>query len=194
MTDERFLWVELQIYVLPSSISVDLCAAQWDLETVYRRHSVDVARWAARWAGPGIDVEDLVHEVFLVVERRLSEFRGDAQITTWLYRITANVVRHQRRRARIRAWLRLDESPEPPDPAPGPLAQAVAREALAEVYAVMEALPERQRRVLILHTLEGLSGPQIAELEGVPAKTVWVWIHRARKRFATTLATKETQP
>lgn len=193
LTDERFCCLELLVYVVPSSLSVDLCAAPWDLESVYRCHSADVARWAARWAGPGIDVEDMVHEVFLVVQRRLSDFRGDAQMTTWLYRITANVVRHHRRRARIRTWFRLDDAPEPTDPSPGPLAHALAKQALTDVYAVMETLPERQRRVFLLHTLEGLTGPQIAELEDVPAKTVWVWIHRARKRFANELAKKEAR-
>ena len=59
-----------------------------DLDAIYRAHAGTVARWAAKLAGPGNDVEDLVHEVFLVARRRLPEFRGDAKVTTWLYRIT----------------------------------------------------------------------------------------------------------
>lgn len=169
-------------------------APDWDLEAVYRRYAPDVARWAGRWAGPTVQVDDLVHEVFLVVQRRLPEFRGDAQITTWLYRITANVVRHQRRRAKVRSWFGMDEAREPVDPQAGPLEQVESRQALLRVYQITERLPEQQRRALLLHVLEGLSGPEIAELEGVATKTVWVWIHRARKRFKAELGTKEHRP
>src|SRR5262249_44087441 len=50
---------------------------------LYRAHAQTVARWASRLGGPAIDVEDVVQEVFLVVQRRLREFRGEAEITTW---------------------------------------------------------------------------------------------------------------
>src|SRR5262249_14147909 len=65
---------------------------------LYRAHAQTVARWASRLGGPAIDVEDVVQEVFLVVQRRLDGFRGDAHVKTWLYRITANVVRWRRRK------------------------------------------------------------------------------------------------
>jgi len=50
-------------------------AGATDLETLYRTHAPTVARWVARLAGPLVDVDDLVHEIFLVVRRRLPEFR-----------------------------------------------------------------------------------------------------------------------
>lgn len=160
-----------------------------DWETVYRRHGPDVARWAARLAGPGEDVDDLLHEVFLVVQAKIGEFRGDARLTTWLYRITVNVVRHQRRRQRWRRWL--GQVPDHPDPAAGPAETAEARQALDLVYRALEDLREPDRRVLILHQLEGLTGPEIAELEGIAPSSVWVRLHRARKRFAAALAKRE---
>src|SRR2546423_1814126 len=67
------------------------------LAEVYRRHAADVARWAARLGGPLIDVDDVVQEVFVVVNRKLPHFRGDAKVTTWLFRITDHVVRNHRR-------------------------------------------------------------------------------------------------
>src|SRR4051812_33481472 len=75
------------------------------VEQVYRAHVQDVARWAARLGGPRTDVEDVVQEVFLTVQRAMTEFRGDAKVETWLYRITQNVVRHRRRKERWRRWL-----------------------------------------------------------------------------------------
>jgi len=64
-----------------------------------------VERWARRLAGPRFDAEDIVHDVFLVVLRRQHEFRGEARITTWLFRITAQVVRCRRRNDALRRWL-----------------------------------------------------------------------------------------
>ena len=56
-----------------------------DIETVYRTHSAAVARWAARLAGPDLEAEDLVQEVFLIAQRKLSGFRGEASPARWLY-------------------------------------------------------------------------------------------------------------
>src|SRR4029079_18131933 len=76
-----------------------------DLDDAYRAHAARVARWVGHLGGPSADVDDLVHEIFLVADRRLSDFGGDAKLTTWLYRITERVVRGRRRNERIRRWL-----------------------------------------------------------------------------------------
>src|SRR3954470_14700731 len=75
-----------------------------DVGALYRRHADDVARWAGRLMGHSGDVEDVVHQVFLVAQRRLPEFRGEAKVTTWLHEITIRVVQEARRRQR--AWWR----------------------------------------------------------------------------------------
>ena len=77
------------------------------LEGLYRAHAPLVARWAAHLGGPSVDVEDVVHEIFIIVRRRLPEFRGEAKPTTWLYRITERVVRDCRRKERFRRWIRV---------------------------------------------------------------------------------------
>lgn len=180
---------------VPSALALPLdapdVAAPGDWEAVYRAHAPAVARWAARLAGPAEDVEDLVQEVFLVVQARLPGFRGEGKLTTWLYRITVNVVRGQRRRNRLRRWLGLAPAEEPEAPGLAPDEQAAARQGLATVYRALEALSERDRRVLILHELEGLTGPEIAELEAITPSAVWVRLHRARKRFASRVAALE---
>lgn len=179
----------------PSALALPLdapdSAGVGDWEAVYRAHAAAVARWAARLAGPTEDVEDLVHEVFLVVQARLPSFRGEGKLTTWLYRITVNVVRHQRRKNRLRRWLGLAPLVEPEALGPAPDEQVAARQALRRVYVALEGLSERERRVLILHELEGLTGPEIAELEGVTPSAVWVRLHRARKHFAARVAAQE---
>jgi RNA polymerase sigma factor (sigma-70 family) len=75
-------------------------------DAIFRANAALVARWAAALGGPLLDVEDTVQEIFMVTHRRLSEFRGEAKVSTWLFHITRRVVLAQRRRARWRRWLR----------------------------------------------------------------------------------------
>jgi RNA polymerase sigma-70 factor, ECF subfamily len=164
-----------------------LCAdGELDVAELYRQHAHSVARWASRLGGPGVDVEDVVQEVFLVAKRRLRTFRGDGRVTTWLFRTTANIAAAARRKQRLGRWLGRVFTVEPPgmgaaEPAPG---EALEQRQQAEgVYRALDALPERLRRVLILFELEGLSTAQIAELTKARVATVRVWLFRARAKF-----------
>jgi RNA polymerase sigma-70 factor (ECF subfamily) len=159
------------------------------LEAIYRAHRGSVARWAARLGGPGIDPEDVVHEVFLVAAKKLGEFRGEARISTWLYQITLRVVHQERRRQG-----RSDDRGEPPRIEPSPLEILVQREEDAAIEAVLARLGERYRRVLILHEVEGLSGPEISAQLGVPPSTVWVQLHRARRKLRALLGEAQRAP
>lgn len=160
-------------------------------EELYTRHAEAVSRWVANLAGPGAgrDVEDLTHEVFIIAFRRLDAFRGDAKVTTWLYRIALNVVRNQRRRARIRRWFSLSSAQErelssealPPD-------EALERERRRRlVYRVLDRIPERHRAILVMFEIEQLSGAEIAERLEIKLGTVWVRLTRAREVFAREL-------
>jgi RNA polymerase sigma-70 factor, ECF subfamily len=157
-----------------------------DLSTIYRTHVRDVARWAERLAGPGFDLPDLVHEVFEIAQRRLPSFRGDSSLSTWLFGITEKVVRHRRRRDRLRHWLvgsANDVARHVPAPGPNQHDQLEKKERIARVYRVLDLLPERDRQILILFELEELSGDQIANLLGIKVGNVWLRMHRARERF-----------
>ena len=77
------------------------------LDQLYETYEPSVERWVRRLAGPGAEVEDLVHDVFLVALRRRHEFRGDAKISTWLFRITELIVRKRRFRRHLRGFLNL---------------------------------------------------------------------------------------
>lgn len=155
--------------------------ARFRLEGVYRAHAEDVARWVGRLAGPGADVEDLVHDVFLIVRRRLPGFEGEAGLPAWLYQISHNVVRNHRRKARLRRFLGLSESAI--DPRPGPEETVQARRRVQRLYQVFDRLPGRDREILILSEVEGLDADALAELLGVQRSTVYVRLHRARARF-----------
>ena len=157
------------------------------LDQVYRSHAARVARWVGHLGGPNADVDDLVHEIFLVADRRLPDFRGDARLTTWLYRITERVVSGRRRNDRIRRWLgrtrRADMERALTSTPLTPIEALERRRAVSTVYRILDRLPERYREVLILFELEGASGEEIAALTGRKLATVWVHLHRARTRF-----------
>lgn len=160
--------------------------ASLEFDAVYQAHAQTVARWAARLGGPETDVEEISQEVFLVVDRRLCEFREESRLSTWLFSITAKVVANDRRRRKIRRWwLRLSPNAGHDIAADGdgPLEQIEKRERRREFYQALEALSERQRRVLVLFELEETPIAQIAELTGMRAGNVRVLLHRARAKF-----------
>jgi RNA polymerase sigma-70 factor, ECF subfamily len=165
-----------------------------DFDAVYHAHAQTVARWAARLGGPGVDVEDITQEVFLVADRRLREFRHESRVATWLFSITAKIVANDRRRRRIRRWwLRLTPNAGDDMAAAGdtPLEQLEKRERRRQFYEALDGLSERQRRALVLFELEGLSIAEAAELMGLRPGNVRVLLHRARAAFLKRMTARE---
>lgn len=160
------------------------------LEEIYRAHAAAVSRWAERLAGPGVDLEDVVHDVFLVVQRRLPEFRGDAKVTTWLYEITIRVVQARRRTLRFRRFLWPfgaggDEAGPAQALVDGPTAlDAIERsQATALLYRFLDDLDDKYRTAVILSELEGLPCERIAALTGTSVANVWARVSRGRAKL-----------
>jgi RNA polymerase sigma-70 factor (ECF subfamily) len=161
------------------------------LEAIYREHSATVSKWARRIWGPTatsglVDTEDLLHEVFLVVQRRLDSFRFEAALTTWLYGITVLVVNARRKKERWRRFLWRRAEPElalQQDPVPPAEDDFERAEASRAVYTVLNELSERDRTLMILFELERLPGAEIATVLGISEPNVWVGLTRARARF-----------
>jgi RNA polymerase sigma-70 factor, ECF subfamily len=164
------------------------------LEAVYRTHARTVSRWVSSLLGPGRDCEDVVQDVFLVVRRLLPKFRGEAELATWLYKITVRVVQDSRKRGRWWAWVTgRGESPSraarhieplPSEETPqDPQALLEARERAVLLYRILDGLGEEYRTTFILFELEGLAGERIAEITGTRLGTVWVRLCRARRQF-----------
>jgi RNA polymerase sigma-70 factor (ECF subfamily) len=156
------------------------------VESMYRTHAQQVARWAERLAGPGLDIEDIVHEVFAIAYQRVRKFRGDSSLATWLFGITDLVVRHRRRKERWWRWLSgsADETAgHLASEGPDPLRVVESHQAAAAVYQVLNRLPERDRQILILCDMEELSSEEASQLLGIRQANVRVRLHRARARF-----------
>ena len=135
---------------------------------------------------PEADLADASQEVFLVVFRRLPEFRGQARLSTWIYEICLRIALASKRRAAARKELPLGELPERVnDDAPPDSDRVRARQVLA---AALEQLPDEQRAVIVLHEIEELSMRRVAAILGCPLFTAYSRHRLARKRLKQLLA------
>jgi RNA polymerase sigma-70 factor (ECF subfamily) len=152
---------------------------------LFRSHRGDVARLVYRMLGPTPDAEDVVQEVFLQVHKSLGEFRGQAKFSTWLHRVSVNVVLMVRRAARSRPVF-SGESRDEIEPDRGLLPdEDVARRArIAAFRRLLDRLPEKKRTVFELHELEGMSPAEISEVVGAPVLTVRTRLFYARRELA----------
>lgn len=157
------------------------------LDGLYELYAPDVKRWAARLAGPRADLEDVIHDVFVIALRRRFTFRGDAHVRTWLFRITSNVVRGRKRRGFLRGLLfrRHQDALLAAVPSPATPQEEIERhERCDRLYQALDRLPDCYRTTLILYEIERLSGEEVAELTGTSVGTVWVRLHRGRSLLA----------
>jgi RNA polymerase sigma-70 factor (ECF subfamily) len=156
-----------------------------EFSRIYRDHFRDVYRWAHALGGANADPEDIAQEVFIVVQRKLQKFDG-ANLKAWLYRITANTVSDQRRRAWFRhLFFRAgdDAVEQVADAHAGPSDLVEQRQAQRVLFDLAESVHKSRRETFLLFEVEGLSGEEIAEAQGVPLATVWTRLHLARKEF-----------
>jgi RNA polymerase sigma-70 factor, ECF subfamily len=158
---------------------------------LFRRHQPRVARLVLRMLGTGqrgqaatIELEDLVQDVFVQIYRSLESFRGQARLSTWIYRIAVNVVLMHRRSARTRpSFARAEEAPSPIDPGLGPHDEMVQRRNVLALYRHLGQLSEKKRTVYILHEIEGLAPAEIGKIVGAPVLTVRTRLFYARREL-----------
>jgi RNA polymerase sigma-70 factor (ECF subfamily) len=160
-----------------------------DFERVYVEYFQRVSHWVRAFGGLDAEIDDLTQEVFLVVERRLADFRGGS-MAAWLYGIARKTVSDQRRRAWFRRWLRGVDPDElyAPGAAADPGETLERREARRVLASIVNQLSVVRRSTFILFEIEGYSGDEIAALESVSVNTVYTRLHHARKDFFRLLA------
>jgi RNA polymerase sigma-70 factor (ECF subfamily) len=149
-------------------------------------------RLALRITGNASDAEEVVQDTLWTVSRKIDTFRGEAAFGSWVYRITANTAYEKLRRGRNRrsevSWdelapvfdekgqhaeVALDWSRRLKDP-------AIEHELRSVLCAAIDELPAEYRTAFLLHDVEGLSNPEIAETLQVNLGTVKSRLHRAR--------------
>lgn len=127
------------------------------------------------------DAEELVQEVFLRAYRGLAKFRGDAQLSTWMYRLAVNAALSHATRTQARA--RRDLGEEALMALPAEDAPATDPRLRARLERALHALPAGYRAVLVLHDVEGLQHEEIADILGCRVGTSKSQLHKARAKM-----------
>ena len=150
------------------------------LHTFYERYRRRVFSLIARIVGAQ-DAEELAQEVFLRAFRGLEKFRGDAQLSTWMYRLAVNAALSHATRAQARA--RRDLGEEALMALPAEDAPATDPRLRARLERALHALPAGYRAVLVLHDVEGLQHEEIADILGCRVGTSKSQLHKARAKM-----------
>jgi RNA polymerase sigma-70 factor, ECF subfamily len=137
--------------------------------------------------GSPSDAEDAVQECFMAVHAGLGGFRGDARLSTWVYRVAVRSALAVKARRRP-VHRPLEDAADAPSSETSPEDLAHARREAARLLAALGRLSEEHRIVLALFAIEGMGHAAIAEILGVPPGTVWSRLHLARKRLGALLA------
>lgn len=154
---------------------------------LYQTHSRAVYYLALRYLGDPQKAEDVTHDVFLKVFRKLSEFRGESSWRTWLYRITINHCHNVKQSWHSRNLVTnaddavWDNAAAPVD---SPLRALETKELGQRIQKALDDLSEEYRLLLLLVADEELSYAEVATLTGQSADAVRGKLHRARKAFA----------
>ena len=142
---------------------------------------------AFRLLGDRAEAEDVAQEAMLRLWRIAPEWRaGEAKVTTWLYRVVANLCTDRLRR-RGRAAVALDEVAEPQDPAPSVEARMQADARASALRAALADLPERQRIAVMMRHFEGASNPEIAQALEISTEAVESLTARGKRALAAAL-------
>lgn len=169
-------------------------------ETVFRDHAPRIYHIARRLLGNDADAEDVTQDVLLQVVRKLDTFRGDAQLSTWLHRVTVNAaLAHREKRAnrlRHEAGGPAADDLAAADGPGGPVRRwnvapdepILAAEQQRLIEDAIARLPDPFRDVYVLADVEGLPNAEIGEMLGLSLPAVKSRLHRARLRMRDALA------
>lgn len=171
-------------------------------EYVFREYAPRIYHIARRMLGNDADAEDVTQDVLLQVVRKLHTFRGDAQLPTWLHRVTVNAaLAHREKRANrqkretatgneevldagdVADGVRL---PRPKGASPDEI--ALAAEQRRVIDRAIVRLPDQFRDVYVLADVEGLPNTEIGDMLGLSVAAVKSRLHRARLRMRDLLA------
>jgi RNA polymerase sigma-70 factor (ECF subfamily) len=154
-------------------------------DEIVRRTYVDTYTLAMRLTACEEDARDVVQEAYLRAWKGIGRFRGDAQFSTWMYRITANAASTLVGKRRRQRTVHLDEVADPVETevAFHPELATENTELMGRLSTALDALPSRLRALVVLKDVYGLSHEDIAEELGISVTAAKVRLHRGRRRM-----------
>jgi len=169
-----------------------------EFKQVYERHARMVFNLCLNYVQNRQDAEEVTQDVFVKVHDGMAEFRGEAAMRTWIYRISINACLDRikaAKRAKRSVWSMLGFSGIEERIAGSdfdhPGVGLEQREATERIFQQINALPAQQKTALLLKTMEGLSQHEVAEVMGTSAKAVESLLSRARQQLKKDLDNTE---
>lgn len=159
-------------------------------EELVLRYEKTVYNLALRMVGDRDDAFDMTQEAFIKAYGSLSSFRGDSKFSVWIYRITTNVcldfLRSKSRKQQVSLTVSDDDEDaqlDIPDPKADPEQQLIKKISMQSVEEGLKTLPDKQRQILVMRELGGMSYAEIGKALSIEEGTVKSRIFRARKRL-----------
>lgn len=162
-------------------------------EILVRRHQKATFNLVFRLLGDYDEAAEVAQEVFLSAYKAIHSFRGDANFTTWLYRIAFNHASTRRRSMNLsqQRYTPLDDSDIPNDRLVGPLdpADAVEQKEIQEqVQQALDRLDRDDAKLILLRDLQDIPYEEVAAMLDIPVGTVKSRLHRARQALKAKLS------
>ena len=150
--------------------------------------------YAARLLSDRAEAEDVTQEALLRLWKIAPDWRrGEAQVSTWLYRVVTNLCTDLRRARGRRGAVGLEDAPEVAGPGRSAEAGMIEADRMAALDAALAQLPERQRQAVILRHIEGLSNPEIGQIMGLGVEAVESLTARGKRSLASVLAGRKAE-
>lgn len=149
---------------------------------------------ASRVLGDRTEAEDVAQEAMMRLWRVAPEWRQDeARVSTWLYRVVANLCTDRLRLRTRRHADPIDLVAEPVDASPGVEAVMIAEARMKALQTALDQLPERQRQAVILRHIEGLANPEIAVVLNIGVEAVESLTARGKRTLSAILSGRKAE-
>lgn len=160
-----------------------------DFTTIYQEFAKPIERYLLRFLEPR-EAEEVTQEVFLKVNSSLADFRHEAKLSTWIYKIATNMALDRLKKASYRFEAKQISLQEPERSAPmeeqhanSVESTAIHKEMNQCIRGVIDKLPENYRMVIVLSELGGFSNQEISEVLGLSVGVVKTHLYRGKKRL-----------
>jgi RNA polymerase sigma-70 factor, ECF subfamily len=152
------------------------------LGLLFDRYHLDVFRFISRLTGvDSADLDDLVQNTFLQVQRSAGKFSGRSAVKSWIFGIAINLVRHHVRSDSCQKKTLKVLSDIPPADAASPYDNVAVRMQLNHLQDALDRLPPHLKECFVMCDIEGVAGVEAAAILGVRKGTLWRRLHEARK-------------
>ncbi|PHI20888.1 RNA polymerase subunit sigma-70 [Lewinellaceae bacterium SD302] len=158
------------------------------MKALYARHADRVYNTALVYLQVPNDAEEVAQDVFTKAWRSAAKFKGNSQVSTWLYRITVNTALSKLKKRKRKSFLGLGELTKEPTNFSHPETKLEFAEEQQTLYAAIYGLPARQKTAFVLSYIENLPRQQVADVMAISLKAVESLLIRSKKSLRVSLA------